>query len=108
MKIARIALATALFAFGVSSVNALDRRVRINNYTSYDIIEFYASHTDASNWQEDILGRDILPAGSSVMINIDDGTGYCVFDFKAVFEDGEELEKYGNNVCELAEFNYTE
>ena len=52
--------------------------------------------------------RSILPAGSSVMINIDDGSGYCVFDFKAVFEDGEELEKYGNNVCELAVFNYTE
>jgi hypothetical protein len=42
------------------------------------------------------------------MINIDDGTGYCVFDFRAVFEDGEVLEKFGNNVCELAEFNYTE
>jgi len=49
-----------------------------------------------------------LPAGRSVVINIDDGTGYCVFDFKAVFDDGEELEKYGNNVCELSEFNYTE
>jgi hypothetical protein len=108
MKVARLVLAAALFAAGVSSVAALDRRVRINNYTSYDIIEFYASHRDASSWQEDILGRDILPAGSSVMINIDDGTGYCVFDFRAVFEDGEVLEKFGNNVCELAEFDYTE
>jgi hypothetical protein len=108
MKVARLVLSAALFAAGVSSVAALDRRVRINNYTSYDIIEFYASHRDASSWQEDILGRDILPAGSSVMINIDDGTGYCVFDFRAVFEDGEVLEKFGNNVCELAEFNYTE
>jgi hypothetical protein len=108
MKFTRIALAAAVLAFGVSSVAALDRRVRINNYTSYDIVEFYASHRDSKSWEEDILGRDILPARSSVVINIDDGTGYCVFDFKAVFEDGEELEKYGNNVCELAEFNYTE
>jgi hypothetical protein len=108
MKVAQFVLAAVLFAVGASSVAALDRRVRINNYTSYDIIEFYASHRDATSWQEDILGRDILPAGSSVMINIDDGTGYCVFDFRAVFEDGEVLEKFGNNVCELAEFNYTE
>jgi hypothetical protein len=108
MKVAPLVLAAVLFAVGASSVAALDRRVRINNYTSYDIIEFYASHRDATSWQEDILGRDILPAGSSVMINIDDGTGYCVFDFRAVFEDGEVLEKFGNNVCELAEFNYTE
>ncbi|SFV30566.1 hypothetical protein SAMN05216456_1059 [Devosia crocina] len=108
MKITHIALAIAFLAIGISSTAALDRRVKINNKTSYDIIEFYASHRDAKSWEEDILGRDILPAGSSVMINIDDGTGYCVFDFKAVFSDGDELEKYGNNVCELAEFNYTE
>lgn len=108
MKLASVAIAAALFALTVSSVAALDRRVRINNRTSYDIIEFYASHRDATSWQEDILGRNILPAGRSVVINIDDGTGYCVFDFRAVFEDGEVLEKFGNNVCELAEFNYTD
>lgn len=108
MKLTRITLAVALMAFGVSSVAALDRRVRINNHTSYDIVEFYASHRDADSWEEDILGRSILPAGRSVVINIDDGTGYCVFDFKAVFDDGDELEKYGNNVCELAEFTYTD
>ena len=108
MNLARLTIAVALLATGITSATALDRRVRINNYPSYDIIEFYASHRDATSWQEDILGRDILPAGSSVMINIDDGTGYCVFDFRAVFEDGEVLEKFGNNVCELAEFNYTE
>jgi hypothetical protein len=106
MKIAPVALAIALLAVGVSSVAALDRRVRINNNTSYDIYEFYASHRDASSWQEDILGRDILRSGSSVVINIDDGTGYCVFDFRAVFEDGEVLEKFGNNVCEMSEFTY--
>ena len=108
MKFARVALAIALLAVGASTAAGLDRRVTINNYTSYDIVEFYASHRDSKSWEEDILGRNILPAGRSVVINIDDGTGYCVFDFRAVFDDGEELEKYGNNVCELSEFNYTE
>lgn len=108
MKLASVVLATTLIAFGISSAEAQDRRVRINNKTSYDIIEFYASHRDAKSWEEDILGRNILPSGRSVVINIDDGTGYCVFDFRAVFSDGEVLEKFGNNVCELAEFNYTD
>lgn len=108
MKFARIALAVTIVTVGASTTAALDRRVRINNYTSYDIVEFYASNRDAKSWEEDILGRSILPAGRSVVINIDDRSGYCIFDFKAVFEDGDELEKYGNNVCELAEFNYTE
>ena len=60
-----------------------------------------------NDWQEDILGSDILPSGSSVVINVDDGTGYCKYDFKAVFEDGDTAISPDNNVCELSEFNFT-
>jgi len=108
MKTASVAVALAMMAVGTMDAAALDRRVRINNYTSYDIIEFYASNKGSRSWEEDILGRSILPAGHSVVINIDDGSGYCKFDFLAVFEDGEELVKYDNNVCELSQFNYTD
>jgi hypothetical protein len=108
MKTAWVAVALAMMAVGTMDAAALDRRVRINNYTSYDIIEFYASNKGSRSWEEDILGRSILPAGHSVVINIDDGSGYCKFDFLAVFEDGEELVKYDNNVCELSQFNYTD
>jgi hypothetical protein len=108
MKTASVAVALAIMAVGTMDAAALDRRVRINNYTSYDIIEFYASNKGSRSWEEDILGRSILPAGHSVVINIDDGSGYCKFDFLAVFEDGEELVKYDNNVCELSQFNYTD
>jgi hypothetical protein len=106
MKYASIALALAVVVVGTASAAALDRRVRINNNSSYDIIEFYASNQDSDSWEEDILGRNILPAGNSVVINIDDGTGYCKYDFRAVFEDGDEAVKYGNNVCELSDFTY--
>ena len=108
MKTASAAFALAIMAVGTIDAAALDRRVRINNYTSYDIVEFYASNKGSRSWEEDILGRSILPAGHSVVINIDDGSGYCKYDFLAVFEDGEELVKYGNNVCELSQFNYTD
>ena len=108
MKTASVAVALAIMAIGTMDAAALDRRVRINNYTSYDIIEFYASNNGSRSWEEDILGRSILPAGQSVVINIDDGSGYCKYDFLAVFEDGEELVKYDNNVCELSQFNYTD
>lgn len=100
-------LALALALVGVANVSAQDRRVQINNVSSYDIHEFYASNTGTNDWQEDILGSDILPSGSSVVINVDDGTGYCKYDFKAVFEDGDTAISPDNNVCELSEFNFT-
>ncbi|HTN61089.1 MAG TPA: hypothetical protein VL147_05985, partial [Devosia sp.] len=96
----------AFVALGMSSAAALDRRVQINNNTDYDIIEFYASNTGTEDWEEDILGSDILPAGDSLVINIDDGSGYCKFDFLAVFEDDDQVVSNNNNVCELSEFNF--
>lgn len=102
------AIAIGLLALGMQHAAALDRRVQINNTSSYDIVEFYASNTGSKSWEEDILGRNILPAGNSVMINIDDGTGYCKYDFLAVFEDGDQVTSTDNNVCELAQFNFTD
>ncbi len=102
-----LAALTGLMIFGSSlSAAALDRRVKIINNTGYTITHFYGSNTGAKSWQEDILGQDLLPSGSSVTINFDDGTGYCIFDFKAVFEDGDELIDEGVNVCELGTFTY--
>jgi hypothetical protein len=71
-------------------------------------VEFYASNSGTTDWEEDILGSDVLASGSSVVINIDDGSGYCKFDFLAVFDDGDELVSADNNVCELDEFNFTD
>lgn len=107
-SVAALSLAATFLTLTSSAAMALDRQVRINNQTSYTIVEFYASNTGTSNWEEDILGSDVLPAGSSVMINIDDGSGYCKYDFLAVFDDGDELVSADNNVCELASFNFTE
>lgn len=105
---AALTLATALFALTNSSAIAMERKVQINNQTSYTIVEFYASNTGTADWQEDILGSDVLPSGSSVSINIDDGSGYCKYDFLAVFDDGDQLVSADNNVCELDSFDFTD
>lgn len=100
------AMLVASLAMVAAPASALDRHVRIVNQTGYTIVRFYGSNTGADDWQEDILGEDVLPSGSSVVINFDDATGYCKFDFKAVFEDGDEMVKQGVNVCKVGTFTY--
>ena len=39
-------------------------------------------------------------------LNFDNVDGYCVFDFRAVFEDGSELQRGGVNVCEISDYYY--
>lgn len=82
-----------------TSSGTADRHVTIVNNTNVAMREFYGSNAGADTWEEDILGRDVLPAGSSVKINFDDGTGYCKFDFKAVFADGSSLVDPNVDVC---------
>ncbi len=99
-------LALTLLFTSASTVSALDRRVRIVNNTGYTIVRFYGSNKGSDSWEEDILGEDVLPSGSSVRINFDDGSGYCKFDFKAVFDDGDVLVKKNINICKIGTFTY--
>jgi len=83
-----------------------DRRVVIINNTDMELVEFYASNVGADDWQEDIFGDGTLSSGSSVTINIDDGTGYCRYDFRAVFANGKEAINSRINVCEAQSITY--
>jgi hypothetical protein len=102
----KAAIATLLTLASVLPAAALDRRVTIINNTGYTIVNFFGSNTGTSSWEEDILGNDVLPSGSSVQINFNDGTGYCMFDFLAIFDDGEQLIREGVNICEISTFTY--
>ncbi len=99
-------LAAALSLAAALPAAALDRRVTIINNTGYTIVNFFGSNTGTNSWEEDILGRDVLPSGSSVVVNFNDGTGYCMFDFLAIFDDGEQLVRERVNICEISTFTY--
>lgn len=102
-----VALAFSLIGFaGAANADALDREVQIVNNTGFTIVSFYGSHTDTNSWQEDVFGEHVLPSGDSVVVDFDDGTGYCIFDLRAEFEDGDVLEKFGVNVCEIGTLNF--
>ena len=60
-----------------------------------------------TTWQEDILGDDVVPPGKDVRINVDDGSGHCKYDFKAVFDDGDALIRRNINVCEIRSYRYS-
>ena len=89
------------------SRDGYNRRVRIHNQTGWTMLRFYASDSRKSDWEEDILGSSVLANGRSVTINIDDGSGACVYDFKAEFTNGQVLTRMNINVCQIADYYYT-
>lgn len=86
------AFAFALFAQAVAlPALAQDSQFTLVNNSGFDLIRFYASPTNVSDWEGDILGQDILPDGNSVNITIADGRRTCDYDIKMEFSDGDEL-----------------
>jgi len=84
----------------------MDRHVRIVNGTSHTLVHFYASNIQRSSWEEDILGSSVLRPGQSANINIDDHTGHCLFDFKAVFRNGDAQVRKRVDVCHIGTYRY--
>ena len=80
---------------------ALDRRVRLVNHSSYNIVEFHASNIHRKSFEENILGNRILRPGESIIVNLDDGTDMCRFDFLTVMSNGAKVEKDDIDVCQL-------
>lgn len=74
---------------------------RLLNKTSVTLTAFYASPTGVDDWEEDILGEDVISPGDATRININDRRETCLYDFKAVFSDGDKVEKYKVDICDL-------
>lgn len=107
----RILLLSAIAVTALAGTNtalAADRKVTIVNKTKTAMYGFYASRTATNDWEEDILGEGVIMPGESMVINIDDGSGACKFDFKAEFEDGEDVVEANVDVCAISKFSFTE
>lgn len=104
--IGALVLGSVLLFAGTGGASAMNRHVRIHNDSSATMDKFYASNVGTSDYQEDILGSDVIAPGDAWDINIDDGTGYCKYDFLAVFDDGSTAKKNNVNVCAVADFYF--
>ncbi|MCC7321710.1 MAG: hypothetical protein IT542_12120 [Rubellimicrobium sp.] len=81
-----------------------NRNVLIVNQTGQTIWRFYGSNSGSNYWEEDLLGSSVLPSGQSIMVDFTDGSGYCNFDFKFEFQNGQSIQDFGINVCSIGTY----
>jgi hypothetical protein len=101
----RLVIAAALIASSIPA-QAVERSMTLVNETGFDIVEFYGSTGTKDGGDENLLTNGALVAGSSMDVEFADHNGYCLFDFRAVFEDGAEIVTEDVNVCDWKEFYY--
>lgn len=104
----RTGLAVAAILVSSAHAETVDRRVRIVNDSKHDIVGFHGTAVDVRDWGESLLGADVLAAGAAVVLDFEDGSGYCRFRFRAVFDDAVEVVRESVNVCEVGTYRYTD
>lgn len=72
------------------------------NRTGYTIEEVYVSSSKSDDWEEDVMGRDVLEDGESVDISFARGTKGCKWDLKVVYDDEEEAVWNGFDLCSIS------
>ena len=80
-------------AFLFSSVAAHAGVIMIHNETGFDIWEIYLSDSGTNDWEEDILGANILEADSALRVNVNGS--WDSFDMRAVDGDGNTCDWFG-------------
>jgi hypothetical protein len=104
MRRAALAAATmgALAILGTSAL-ASDQDFSLVNATGYDISELYVAPSKTSDWQEDVLGQDVLGDGQHANVKFSRTEDTCHWDLKVVYsDDNSSAEWIGVNLCELS------
>jgi len=97
--VAAMVLAASMVAFAASG----KQNFVLVNQTGVTIYEFYVSPTTTADWEEDVLGVDVLPSGEDVEITFDRDTEACRWDLKVVDKDGNSITWNNIDLCKAEE-----
>lgn len=78
-----------------------DRRVVVVNETSDRVLSIYGSNVNRTEWEDDILGNDVIDSNSRRRIGFYDGTNNCMYDLRIKMSNEQEYVHRGVNVCRL-------
>lgn len=94
--------------FPLTSQSALANHLdfKVHNRTGVPLTQLYVSSSSRGIWEEDVLGRGILPSGQSAKINFTGNHNGCLFDILAVFSDGDEVVDPSVNLCRVSDVTF--
>ena len=82
----------------------------LRNGTQATLMYFHTSPADVDDWEQDVLGSDVLEAGQSVRVTIADGRSQCDYDMRFEFDEdsGLEILEDTQDLCETGSYTITE
>ena len=90
-----------------SSRDSTNQNFVLRNNTGQTITHVYVSAITSNNWEEDLLGSNVLPDRETFRINFNRSEDECNWDIKVNLADGTSREERNMNLCRLSEVEVT-
>ena len=97
-----ILLACLFLLTAISSSYADKQGFLLVNKTGVDIQEVYVAPHSSDDWEDDVMGKDMLVEGKSVKINFERENKIKVWDLKVVDKDGKASVWQNLNLLEIS------
>ena len=75
----------------------------MRNNTAQMIMRVFVSSVTSNNWEEDVLGSNVLPDRETLRINFNRSEDECNWFIKVDLADGSSREQRNVNLCRVAE-----
>lgn len=101
-KPAMLASAMSLPLVGLAASQALADKsnFHVYNSSSRDVYYLYISESSLADWQNDVLGENVLSSGGDFQVFFGNSNpGVCMYDFRAELDDGSVVENFQVDVC---------
>jgi hypothetical protein len=96
--------AGALLIATTGAASAENLYFTLVNTTGVNAVAFHVSESGNDEWGENLMAGGYLPSGNEIEVEIADGLDVCVYDIRTDFEDGDVLDDYGVNLCDLGTY----
>lgn len=102
-KLLKLAAPAALLFAAAPAYSVGIQDFDLVNATGYTIAEVYVAPSSSDEWEEDVMGRDMLENGETVRIEFAPRQKICDYDIKVVWDDGDEAFWEGFDLCTVSE-----
>lgn len=104
MNFLKLIVISLFLATASHAANAENLQFTLINSTKYVITKLQISPLSTDQWEENILGRDVLRQGEEATVTIADGLSTCKYDMLITFNDDTNIEERGYDFCDLQSY----
>lgn len=95
-------VAAVALSLAAGAASAGDQDFTVSNDTGVEIHKLYTSPHSADDWEEDVLGEDVLPDGESLEIAFSPRETAALWDLRVEDEDGNAITWTRLNLLEIS------